>query len=171
MADWQIVEQLARERGTALKRYAFLLSGVESEADDMVQDAFERLSTRSLRGTGQLGVAEGYVKKVILNAYIDRPRRHARWLRIWPSLLAAPATEPEVGTDHQIDIARALARLSPRQRACVVLRYYQDEPIDEIARQLSCKSGTIKRHLSDGLSRLSDVLDSYGMQGDHHGTG
>lgn len=56
------------------------------------------------------------------------------------------------------DVANALARLSPRQRACVVLRFYEDLPVRDIADQLGCSEGSVKRHLSDAMKRMAATL-------------
>ena len=48
--------------------------------------------------------------------------------------------------------------LSPRQRACVVLRFYEDLSLAEVAAYLGCSEGTVKRHLSDAMTRLSDLV-------------
>jgi RNA polymerase sigma factor (sigma-70 family) len=54
----------------------------------------------------------------------------------------------------------ALRSLSPRQRACVVLRFYEDLPVTEVAARLGCSEGTVKRHLSDAMTRLADLVTS-----------
>jgi RNA polymerase sigma factor (sigma-70 family) len=53
------------------------------------------------------------------------------------------------------EVRRALATLSPRQRACVVLRYYEDLSVVEIADELGCAEGTVKRHLADARTKLA----------------
>ncbi|MEU8224790.1 RNA polymerase sigma factor [Kribbella sp. NPDC048915] len=55
-------------------------------------------------------------------------------------------------------VRRALATLSPRQRACVVLRYYEDLTVPEIAAELDCAEGTVKRHLADARAKLATQL-------------
>ena len=63
--------------------------------------------------------------------------------------------------DHipaRLDVHRALKVLSPRQRACVVLRFYEDLTVPAIANKLSLSSGTVKRHLFDAIGRLEETL-------------
>ena len=56
------------------------------------------------------------------------------------------------------EVRRALPTLSPKQRACVVLRYYEDLPVSEIADELGCAEGTVKRHLADARAKLATEL-------------
>ena len=56
-------------------------------------------------------------------------------------------------------VVHALTRLTPRQRACVVLRYFEDMTIDQVAHTLGNAPGTVKRHLHDALRVLRDVLE------------
>jgi RNA polymerase sigma factor (sigma-70 family) len=62
------------------------------------------------------------------------------------------AEEPVVAYDG---VRAALAVLSPAERACVVLRFYDDLPVKEIAERLGCKAGTVKRHLSDAMAKMA----------------
>ncbi|WP_041832670.1 sigma-70 family RNA polymerase sigma factor [Actinoplanes sp. N902-109] len=145
-------------RGAALSRYAYVLSGDREEAADLVQDALLRTYARARGGAGFEHV-EAYVRRAILTGYLDRRRREQRWRAIrhlLPGRGAADSAEEEVvlrSATHEV-----LAGLSPRQRACLVLRYYEDLPVAEIAAQLRCGPGTVKRHLSDGLRRVADRL-------------
>jgi RNA polymerase sigma-70 factor (ECF subfamily) len=56
------------------------------------------------------------------------------------------------------DLRAGLSALSPRQRACVVLRFYEDLTVPEVARALGCGEGTVKRHLSEAMTRLRQRL-------------
>jgi RNA polymerase sigma-70 factor (sigma-E family) len=151
--------ELVSAKGAALTRYAYLLSGDANEAADLVQDALLRTFSRVSLGV-DLDNAEAYVRRAILRDYIDRQRRRARWRSV-RHLFAGERVQPPVddGVIERCDLHSALARLSPRQRACVVLRYYQDCPVADIADQLGCGVGTVKRHLSDAVARLALVTE------------
>jgi Sigma-70 region 2 len=84
----QALAGLARGRGAALKRHAFLLCGDEDQADDLVQEALVRAFTRPLRVL-RPGAAEAYVRVIMLNLFIDGVRRHSRWSRVAPLLRPA----------------------------------------------------------------------------------
>jgi RNA polymerase sigma factor (sigma-70 family) len=152
---WEdVVTRLVAERGEALTRYAMLVSGRRDDAADLVQDALVKTFGR-LRNGYSIASAEAYVRRAILNTHIDAGRRVTRWRRI-RHYEAVPELEPpkDAATESRLDLQSELARLSPRERACVVLRYYDDLKVDDIADTLGLSSGAVKRYLSDGLGKL-----------------
>lgn len=158
-AGWErTLARLVAERGDALLRYAHLLCGDEDDAADLVQSALVTAFGR-LRPTTDLDLAETRVKRAVLAAAVDGGRRRDRWRRS-AHLHAAPATaSPDSErVDRRYDLRVALGRLSPRERACVVLRYYGDLPVATIAAELGISEGAVKRYVSDALARLTGVL-------------
>ena len=144
--------------GAALKRHAFLLCGDDAQADDLVQEALVRAFTRPLR-VPRPGAAEAYVRVIMVNLFIDGARRQSRWYRVVPLLRPAGiAPDPADQVSDRDAILSALRSLSPRQRACVVLRYYEDLPVAKVAAELGVGEGTVKRHLSEAMSRLAGQL-------------
>jgi len=156
--DEQTLAELARDQLAPLKRQAFLLCGDDSQAEDLVQEALVRAFARPLRAP-RPGAAEAYVRVIMVHLFIDGTRRRSRWNRA-----ARQLTGPEVGPDPadrvviQDVLLTALGDLSPRQRACVVLRYYQDLPIAQVASALGVAEGTVKRYLSEAMTRLAARL-------------
>ncbi len=112
-----------------------------------------------MRNGFSVASAEAYVRRAILNAFIDRGRRASRWRRI-AHLQAVPteAESPENATGARLDLHSELQKLTPRERACLVLRYYDDLKVDDIARTLELSSGAVKRYLSDGLAKMAASL-------------
>ncbi|MCU1514477.1 MAG: sigma-70 family polymerase sigma factor [Microbacteriaceae bacterium] len=156
---WQgVVTTLVAERGDALTRYAHLICGDPDQAADLVQDALVKTFGR-LRNGYSVTSAEAYVRRVILNSYLDGGRRVSRWRRI-AHLTAVPEFVEPAGpeSESRIDLAAQLARLSPRERACLVLRYYEDLKVDDIAEWLAISPGAVKRYLSDGLAKMQVAL-------------
>jgi len=153
---WEkIVTQLVEERGDALTRYAYFVSGSRDDAADLVQDALVKTFGR-LRNGYSVASAEAYVRRAILNTYLDRGRRTSRWRKI-AHLQAAPEVQdsPAGDSESRIDLQEELRKLTPRERACLVLRYYEDLKVDDIAATLELSSGAVKRYLSDGLSKMA----------------
>lgn len=167
-ADWEsVLATLVAERGDALTRYAYVLCGDPDDAADLVQSGLVATFGR-LRNGFAIERAEAYVRRAIASAYIDRGRRASRWratahLQVVPEQVEAP----DAATDRRLDLKAELDGLSPRERACVVLRYYGDQKVDDIAADLGISSGAVKRYLSDGLAKLATALTEPGRE--HHG--
>lgn len=149
---------LARERGTVLTGYAYLLTGNLRDAEDLVQDALIKTFVRRRSGL-ELENPEAYVRRVMLTTYIDTARR----ARLWADsrhLLARPEGNEshERDVSDRTDVEAALRVLSPQQRTCVVLRYYDDLTVPEVADRLGLSDGTVKRYLSVAVHRLEGLL-------------
>jgi RNA polymerase sigma-70 factor (sigma-E family) len=156
----QALAGLAGRRGAALKRHAFLLFGNDDQADDLVQEALVRAFARPRRVPGQ-GAAEAYVRAIMVNLFIDGARRQARWSRVAPLLQPGGLTpDPADQVSDRDAMLTALRSLSPRQRACVVLRYYEDLPVADVAAVLGVAEGTVKRYVSEAMSHVAVQLSS-----------
>lgn len=155
MADWlDGMERLVREREKALLGYAYVVCGNPTLAQDLVQDALVKTFSRPRDGLTQVK-AEAYVRRAITTLYVDHYRRQQRWQRV-QHLFRPPVVEESstVYSDLSADIATALAALPPRVRACVVLRFFDDLTVPDIAGQLGLAPGSVKRYLSDGMRAL-----------------
>jgi RNA polymerase sigma factor (sigma-70 family) len=162
MSRWEpVLTDLVQYRGGSLVRYATLLCGDRQEAEDLVQDALVRVFTavrlpRTPADDPQaLEHAEAYVRRTVLNLYLDGYRRRRRWAAV-RHLLGSPISTagPDQAGPERLDLDCALATLPPRQRACVVLRYYADLTVAQIADDLGVTAGTVKRHLHDANASL-----------------
>ncbi|WP_129782991.1 sigma-70 family RNA polymerase sigma factor [Promicromonospora panici] len=182
------LETLVAQRGSVLVGYAYTLCGDVRQAEDLVQEALVKYCSRLVRpggrrGQATLGVyqlpldenardgaahapvefAEAYVRRMVLNLYLDGWRRKKKWAVIEPRVATDDRVRfPDSGITARADVVLALARLTPRQRACVVLRYFEDMTIEQVAETLGNAPGTVKRHLHDALRVLRDVLEPAG---------
>jgi RNA polymerase sigma-70 factor (sigma-E family) len=145
-------EEYVRGRTPALIRIAYLLAGDRHDAEDLVQSALALAAVRWHR----LDDPEAYLRRVIYTQSVSR----------WRSLRARPpetltATPPErpTETDHdtRLMLASALRRLTPKQRAVLVLRYYEDRTEVEAALLLGVSAGTVKSQTRHALRRLRDL--------------
>jgi len=165
MSDWkQTLTELARDRFVSLKRQAFLLCGDDDQAEDLVQDALVRAFARPLRTPGP-GEAAAYVRVTMVNLFIDGERRRSRWNRAAPLLTGAETIKDPIEQilDRNVMLA-ALNDLPRQQRACVILRFYLDLPITQVAFELGVAEGTVKGYLSEAMTRLAAQLSSAGGQ-------
>lgn len=156
--DDAVLARLAGERGRALVGYAYLLTWDLRAAEDLTQDALVRTMSRA-RKEVDLWAAEAYVRRTILNLFLDSRRRSVRFGRV-RHLVAVPDDAPDgvVTTAEQLDVRRAVAELPRRERACVVLRYYDDLTVRQIAERLGVSEGAVKRYLSTGVRRMGHLL-------------
>ncbi|GIG22161.1 hypothetical protein Cch01nite_28850 [Cellulomonas chitinilytica] len=149
--------RLVHERGPALVAYAHLLTGEVHDAQDLVQDALVNAFSR--RRPHDVDSLEGYVRRVILNAYLDTWRRRRRLDAVAHLVEAAgPGRDEHAAAADRADVAAALTVLSPRERACVVLRFYDDLTLPEVAHRLGISAGAVKRYLSDARRKLEPLL-------------
>jgi len=159
MSRWErAFDELLSAHGHALSAYAFLLCGDAAESSDLVQEALLRVFAR-LRAGDDVASLEAYARRIILNLCLEDRHRLDRWRAKRHLFVAAP---DEASVDEQVfqegRVRAALWVLSPRQRACVVLRFYDDLPVAAIADELSCSEGAVKRHLADAKTRLAEQL-------------
>lgn len=163
MAAWeQVLDDLVQVRGHALVRYATYLTGDRRQAEDLVQEALVR-SFSQARPLRDAAAAEAYVRRAILSEFLDAHRRTTRWRAVRHLVARGEHVEsPEASTVERASVEAALTTLSPRLRACVVLRFYDDLTVAEIARTLGVADGTVKRYLSDAMDALERVLGPLG---------
>ena len=138
----------------SLLRLSIALSGRKETAEDIVQEAFVRSAPRITQlEPGEVGP---YLRRVVVNLWKNRLRRLAVEARN-----VLPATrEPDPGPPlEERDLMwRALMGLPIKQRACLVLRFYEDLPEPEVASVLGCSVGTVKSQTSRGLAKLRKVV-------------
>lgn len=151
-------EQFVRGRSTHLFRLALALTGWDqAAAEDVLQIALER-AYRRRRQLFRQGSAEPYVRKVVVNAAIDWRRVRRRRAEHSLDLASDLAATDRLGQVADRDaLARALAGLAPKQRAVLVLRYWEDVPDAEIAAALNCSAATVRSQASRGLARLREL--------------
>lgn len=152
------LDRLVHERYGGLVAYATVLTGDRSTAQDLVHDAL--VSTFTARAAfGSVPQAEGYVRRAIASRFVDRARRSGRERAAVVRLARTQPVSSELRSDLlDTDVADALGRLSPQQRACVVLRHLDDVSVRDTARLLGISEGTVKRYVADGVATLNALL-------------
>ncbi|GAA1388876.1 SigE family RNA polymerase sigma factor [Catellatospora chokoriensis] len=152
-----VFTEFAMARTPALIRVAYLLTGDQHAAEDLVQSALAKTYARwgSLRHRDP----EGYVRTVMYREQVSWWRRLGRSRE---SVLPTPADltvpDPSTHTDLRVTMRAALRLLSPAQRTVVVLRYYEDLTETQVADILGCSVGTVRSRTSRAVSRLREVL-------------
>jgi len=156
-------------RWTALYRLAYLLAASGPNGEDLLQTSLEKTYMNWSR-VRQMESPEAYVRKVMVNALISHRRRPA-WRR---EVLRDQPPERQVDSPEQEAVEHTwlwplVCALPERQRAVIVLRYYEDLAESEIAEALGCAVGTVKSQASDAMKRLRRDVPA-GVRGHEVGT-
>jgi RNA polymerase sigma-70 factor (sigma-E family) len=162
-ASRQEFERFVMDRTGPLLRTAYLMAGSLAEAEDLVQETL----LRAARNWPRVRVMEypaAYARQVLVNVALDGAAGRAR--RAGELAAADSAWDPADiraqrdlhGVDTRQELLAALATLPARQRAVIVLRYWEGLPEAEVAEILGCSAGTVKSTASRGLSRLRAAI-------------
>lgn len=159
MTKWgETLERLVRERGRALVAYGYLLTGNSRDAEDLFHDAVVKTFSRG-KGSVSLGEAEAYVRRAMFSAHVDAGRRNSAWQRVFHLLGSASSqSSASSSVEFRTDLQEALSHLTPRERACTVLRFYDDLTAEAIGRELGITEGAVRRYLSDAAVKLRGAL-------------
>jgi RNA polymerase sigma-70 factor (sigma-E family) len=154
-----IVDELFARNAADLVRLARLFVDDRTAAEDLVQEAFIRLA-RSVHRVQDRDRIDAYLRSIVLNLARDHNRRGLVSLRHRPPKdeLSATAEDEVVLRDDQRVVLEAVRRLPRRQRDCVVLRYFSELGIDDIADTLGLSRNSVKTHLGRGLAALERDL-------------
>lgn len=154
-----LVVRLFNEEGQSLVRLARLFVDDRNAAEDLVQEAFIRLA-RSAHRIRDEAKAAPYLRSIVLNLARDSNRRGLVSLRHHlPVDDRRASTEDEIELrEDQAELIEALRELPHRQRTALVLRYYEELGIDDIAEAMGISRNSVKTHLQRGLAALEQRL-------------
>jgi RNA polymerase sigma-70 factor (sigma-E family) len=150
-----------------LFRTALAITGDRGSAEDALQTAFAK-AYASWHRVSTADHPEAYVRRMVVNEIIGS-RRHGWARRERPRETVEPvgsAPSPETGVVERATLWAAVQKLPLRQRAVVVLRYYEDLPEAEIAEVLGCSRGTVKSQASAALANLRRTSGADLREGD-----
>jgi RNA polymerase sigma-70 factor (sigma-E family) len=152
--------EFVQARSGALLRTAYLLLGDHALAQDLVQEALTKTYVAWPRIRDRAGV-EPYARRIVVNTGISWKRRrgwHGEQAHEQVPEPRAGAHAVDAATDDRLFVWRELQSLPPRQRAALVLRFYEDLSVAETAQLMGCAEGTVKSQVSQGVARLRDRL-------------
>ncbi len=138
-----------------LRRFARSLTRDSHRADDLVQGALERMYVVWAR-THSVTDPGAYLRSIVVRLAISESRRP--WRREYSTDILPERPYQPGAPGTQVDLTRALATLTVKQRAVVVLRYLEDRPIAEVAEVMRVGEGTVKRYCADAVAKLRRVL-------------
>jgi RNA polymerase sigma-70 factor (sigma-E family) len=135
-------------RSDRLLRTAYLLTRDWGTAEDLLQESLAK-AWFAWPGVDE---PEAYVRRVLVTTYTSWWRR--RWRRELPSADLPDTAAHDRHADPREELWQAVGRLPARQRAVIVLRFYEDLPVAEVARVLGCQEGTVKSQTAKALAKL-----------------
>jgi RNA polymerase sigma-70 factor (sigma-E family) len=151
--------EFAAARAGALIRVAYVLTGDQHAAEDLLQTAL----TKAAAHWGRIHTApEAYVRQVIYREQVSSWRRRAR--RREATMADVPDQAAAVpDTEIRLSLQQALRALPPGKRAVLVLRYFEDLPEAQVASILGCSVGTVRSQTYKALTQLKAALASAGL--------
>lgn len=157
--DREAFDALVQARTASLLRTAYLLTGDWGLAEDLLQTALVKTWFRWDR-VREKEAAEAYVRQVMARTYATWWRRKWRGELATGELPDLPGRDDYADVDQRHALRRALAELPPRQRAIVVLRFYEDLTETQVAEVLGVSLGTVKSTASRALVRLRGIVET-----------
>jgi RNA polymerase sigma-70 factor (sigma-E family) len=148
-------------RQEAVRRTAYMLCGDWHRADDLAQTAFVALHRR-WKKIRDPAATDAYVRKTLVRASIDESRRP--WRRERQAETLPELTDDTPGLDELVatreDLRVALAKVPPKQRAVLVMRYFEGLDVASTAEALGCSQGNVKSQTARGLANLKQAMGS-----------
>jgi RNA polymerase sigma-70 factor (sigma-E family) len=159
-----LVAQMFAEEGTSLVRLARFFCDDRNAAEDLVQEAFIRLH-RSADSIRNIDRVPAFLRSIVINLARDHNRRGLMSFR-HRSAADLPAAQREpvdhaIAGDETVAVLNALRLLPERQRASLVLHYYEDLSIAEVAETLHISKNSVKTHCRRGLATLESRLGEH----------
>jgi RNA polymerase sigma-70 factor (sigma-E family) len=154
--------EFAELAGPRLRRTAFLLCGDWHTAEDLTQTALAKVFV-AWRRISHHGAAQSYATRTLVNTYLA-DRRRLRPVEVVTDRLPERRAE-QPAPESRIVVLEALATLPAKARAVVVLRYWSDQSVEQVATILGCSAGNVKSQTARALEKLRAVLDD-GADGD-----
>ena len=150
------LREFVSARGRALSRTAYLLTGDHQAAEDLVQEAYVVL-VRRWQKHGAVD-PEAYVRRILYSRFVDGWRRRRLWELPWASPPDTPGGDEAGTATDRLTVQEALTRLTPRQRAVLVLRFYEDLTEVQAAAALGVSPSTVKSQTRVALQRLRELV-------------
>ena len=143
----------------ALRRLAYLLTSDAHRADDLVQQTITTLYVKWRRARAADNL-DAYVRMMLVRTFLDEKRLAWARVRLFREMPEPPPFTDDGSEDRQV-VRAALSRVPRRQQAVLVLRFFFDLSVEEVAATLGCTAGTVKSQTSRGLATLRRLLGQH----------
>ena len=158
-AEAPTFEEYAGVAWPSLYRYAYLLTGNHADAEDVAQQTL----VKAYGAWGRVEAADSpaaYLRRMLTNTYLSERRPQKRRLEVLTDEPPEPQLAPVSGLEDRMTLWPHVKSLPPRQRAVIVLRYYEQLSEQEIAETLGCSRGNVKSTAHRALNALRAALDT-----------
>lgn len=155
--DAPAFEEYAATAWPWLYRSSYLLAGNHADAEDLAQQTLLQ-AYRSWARVSQADEPAAYLRRMLTNLYISQRRPRARKLELLTDAPPEPRPAPAAGPEDGLVLWPHVASLPPRQRAVIVLRYYEQLSEREIAAALGCSTGNVKSTAHRALQALRAAI-------------
>ncbi len=162
--DAPTFEEYAGTAWPSLYRYAYLLAGNHADAEDIAQQTLIK-AYRSWSRVKDSDSPAAYLRRMLTNTYLSQRRPKSRRLELLTDAPPELGHAPVAGPEERMVLWPHVKSLPPRQRAVVVLRYFEDLSEQEIAETLGCSRGNVKSTAHHALKALRAALGSHGTDG------
>lgn len=157
-------EEYAGSAWPSLYRYAYLLTANHADAEDLAQQTLLK-AYRSWSRVTDSDSPTAYLRRTLTNTYLSQRRPRARRAELLTDAPPERGVAPSGGPEDRMVLWPHVRSLPPRQRAVVVLRYYEDLSEQEIADTLGCSTGNVKSTAHHALKALRAALGTDGREG------
>jgi RNA polymerase sigma factor (sigma-70 family) len=156
----EVFRELSARQVVAAYRLALAILGDQLEAEDAAQDAFTSAwrQRETLREPARF---EAWFSRILVNVCRDRLRKRTRARHMVNEMAPEPVADPAKAALDRDALGRALAALDPDMRIVVVLRFWMDLTVDDIAERLGIPAGTVKSRLHSSMRQLRPVVEEF----------
>jgi RNA polymerase sigma-70 factor (sigma-E family) len=162
-ADAPTFEEYAASAWTRLYRYAYLLAGNHADAEDIAQQTLMK-AHRSWSRVERSDSPAAYLRQILTNTFLSQRRPQARHLELLTDAPPETGHMMVTGPEDRMVLWPHVKSLPPRQRAVIVLRYYEDLSEQQIADVLGCSRGNVKSTAHHALRSLRATLATHSTE-------
>jgi RNA polymerase sigma-70 factor (sigma-E family) len=152
-------DAFAHARAAQLYRSAWLLCGSHHQAEDLVQETLAKVYARWHRPFGRIDNPAAYAQTTLTRTFLGGKRRRSNDEQPYADVPDRPVADPAAGADVRLALLQLLAELPPADRVVLVLRYFEDLSVDEVADRMGVSPGAVRNRSMRALERIRGLAD------------
>lgn len=152
-------EEFAQARAAQLYRSAWLLCGSHHQAEDLVQETLAKVYAKWQRPFGRIDNPAAYAQTALTRTFLNSRRRRSSDERMFAAVPDQPTADPADGSDVRLSLMDVLAELPAQDRSVLVLRYFEDLSVEEVATRMGLSAGAVRNRAMRALERVRALVD------------